>query len=197
MNDIQETLDWHSQMGIRPIPLIGKRPFLKDFGLEHRRTLTAEDFINPWGRPHNIGWQLGPPSGNLCDLDMDTDDEDFIRIALDIYSDIEPFVYGKTPELASHIMFRVEGRPETSRKARVVARKDEHAFDLRLGGFNGREENGIPLVHQLQTFTIGKHPGTQKPLVWHNSPENIPTISWNRNVDLFEELCGTLEATIT
>ena len=199
MADIQETLDWHAEMNLRPVPLIGKRPFLRDFGLEHRRALTAEDFVNPWGRPHNIGWQLGPPSGGLCDLDMDTDDEDSIRAALDIYEGIRPFVFGKTADTPSHIMFRVSEHPEDWRAARITVRPQndpDKAFEFRTGGFNGREENGIPLVHQIQTFTIGRHPATKRPLEWHrplNSPEDIPTIEWEHAETLFLELCDTLK----
>ena len=206
----KQMLDWHQHMKLRPIPLHGKDPFLRNFGRPHLREITAEDFVED-GELLNIGWQMGPPSNGLCDLDIDTTIGKVIWDAIAVYEDIDPFIFGKDEFIPSHIMFRITGRPENHHDSRIEARiealpypKDgkmrPSAYDWRLGGYNGQTDtDGTPFLHQIQTFAHGVHPGTEQPLCWHKpleNPEDIPTIDWEQAKTLFLELCRNTGAAI-
>ena len=184
----EDMLAWHDHMQLKPIPLYGKDPFIADFG---NKELKPADFLDNNGEMLNRGWLLG--YGNLCDIDIDTTYSQLIFAADDIFADINPFTFGKSEFIPSHIMCRTENRPIEHTTSRIIitvpdrkykkpdGKIKDSEYDIRLGGYGQPDHNGNRPRHQVQTFVWGIHPATGEPLYWQkklHNPEDIPTIEW-------------------
>jgi hypothetical protein len=128
-----------------PIPIREKGPKLKGW-----QTLTLDQsnepaYIKRLEQSGNIGVLLGEPSGDLVDIDFDTD------VAVEIFCKLNPHLADKTLQTRGsrgrHFFFRIKGE-YPKRVCRLEHSGDEHVGEWR-GGFGqtvvaGIHPSGIP-----------------------------------------------------
>lgn len=215
---IQRMLKWAEEIGVRPLPLHstnhsqkkngdwygGKAPIGKGWGL---REHTAEEFLyrhpkgnhgKAWlknGEMRCVGFQLGPASKGLIDIDLDS--EEAIDRADEFFGDLNPIQYGRGG-IRTHMLLRVSDVPaEIQAKYTGMLKGDdgeETGVELRTG--YGLTKSGDP--EQLQSMVMGRHPDTGEKLVWIGSPprrfEDFPMQPFSNILERFSGLCDAIGA---
>jgi Bifunctional DNA primase/polymerase, N-terminal len=144
-----------------PIPFGLKGPGTKKW---QNVTITPENVSQHFnGRDQNIGVQLGPKSGGLCDVDLDCPEA--IQLAHHFLPKTGA-VFGRQSKPSSHHLFQVEDpEPES-----VIKHVDENGgvlLELRLGAKPGKG---------VQTMFPGSRHPEGEPVEWvtNGEPELVP-----------------------
>jgi hypothetical protein len=121
-----------------PVPFKAKKP---DGNAWQKRTITLQNVERYFNTgPQNIGVQLGPKSGGLADVDLDS------REAIDLapyFLPDTPAVFGRTSKPRSHHLYKLDGVPD---KAEIQHRDPdgEMIVELRIGGGNKGAQTVFP-----------------------------------------------------
>jgi hypothetical protein len=124
-----------------PIPHGSKGPRSRDWQLV---TITPENVTQYFnGRDQNVGVQLGPKSGGLCDVDLDC--REAMRLAR-CFLPMTPAVFGRRSKPRSHYLYKVpDPKPVT-----VIKHCDVEGgalIELRLGAKSGAQTMFPPSLH--------------------------------------------------
>ena len=191
-------LSWCQRLGVSPVPLAAdsNMPFHKAWGLAD---FTAQDFLDKQGRLLNVGWLLGPRSGWLCDIDIDTDDGEEIYKISGVYEDIGALAIGYSGRV-SHYMFRVSGRPEFHEPVGysiVFGHKRDNGKEAGLEWLlGGKKLDGTP--KQKQSRVWGRHQSGARLEFLGGRPEtadDIPTIDWQEANEMWDDIQTKLGGT--
>ena len=150
-----------------PIPHGSKGPRTRDWQLV---TITPENVTQYFnGRDQNIGVQLGPKSGGLCDVDLDCPEA--VQLAR-CFLPMTPAVFGRRSKPRSHYLYKVpDPKPVT-----VIKHCDEEGgalIELRLGVKSGAQT----------MFPPSRHPGGE-------------LVEWDNDGDPAAAPCNELEAAV-
>ena len=121
-----------------PVPFKAKKPVGDAW---QKRTITLQNVERYFNTgPQNIGVQLGPKSGGLADVDLDS------REAIDLapyFLPDTPAVFGRTSKPRSHHLYKLDGVPD---KAEIQHRDPdgEMIVELRIGGGNKGAQTVFP-----------------------------------------------------
>ena len=207
---IRRMLTWCETLGVKPLPLAttndktktdgskygGKAPIGKDWGL---RDHTATEFIyhgpmTDWikdGDMRCVGFQLGPPSGGLIDIDLDS--EEACDRAGEFFGDLKPVEYGRGG-VRTHILLRASDIPDDILAKYTGFLGKQTAVELRTG--YGETKDGDPI--QLQSMILGHHPDTGEKLHFiGDSPQHhddFPQVPFSDILSRFTALCDAIEA---
>ena len=207
---IARMLAWCETLGVKPLPLAttndktkadgakygGKAPVGKDWGL---RDHTAAEFVyhgpmTDWvkeGDMRCVGFQLGPPSGGLMDIDLDS--EAACDRAGEFFGDLQPVEYGRGG-VRTHIMLRATDIPDDIAAKYTGFIGEQTAIELRTGC--GETKDGDPI--QLQSMILGHHPDTGEKLHFiGDSPQaadDFPTVPFSDILARFTALCDAIDA---
>jgi Bifunctional DNA primase/polymerase, N-terminal len=124
-----------------PIPHGSKGPRTRDW---HLVTITSENVAQYFnGSDQNIGVQLGPTSGGLCDVDLDC--AEAMRLALR-FLPATVAVFGRRSKPRSHYLYKVQD----SKCVTVIKHCDEEGralVELRIGVKNAAQTMFPPSLH--------------------------------------------------
>ena len=214
---IEKMLAWCKELGVRPLPLVstndkqkadgtwygGKAPVGTDWGIKahppsafiyRSPAKCAQEWLKA-GDMRCVGFQLGPASGGLIDIDLDCPAA--IERAAEYFGDLNPVEYGRGG-VRTHMMLRATQIPDTiqTKYTGMIPSEEGENVGVELRTGYGKTKSGDPA--QLQSMVLGYHPDSGERLEFMGgSPrrfEDFPSVPFTELLARFGSLCDAIGA---